>query len=285
MSRSGVTRARLHQRTAAATCGAIAIALAVGACGDDAPEPTPDYPAAADEICVYVAGQLAEARRKEPPPKTPEDAAKLIEVQTPIRLDGLSRLQALRPPPELVAASGQYLGLVGDRIDALDEALAAAKDEDEDAYLAAQERVERLSDKLRAVGEQAGFGACAEVLPPAGQEDVLAAVEKLLTSQDSKKVCRELVTERFAETAFGSVEKCEAERFPTAVSLELLDVGGVGATSAFVDVDVVDFRGTSRQQRIELVFTHDVWKVDHRQALEEPPEKPSNAAGGSAESP
>ena len=119
-------------------------------------------------------------------------------------------------------------------------------------------------------------------MPPAGQEDVLAAVEEMLTSQDSEKVCEKLLTERFVESAFGSVENCKKERgLPTAVSLELLDIGGVAAVWAFVDVEVVDFLGQTEQQRIELVFEGEEdsedgkWLVDYRDRLSVPEERAS----------
>ena len=65
------------------------------------------------------------------------------------------------------------------------------------------------------------------------------------------------------------------------MSLELLDIGGVAAVWAFVDVEIVDVFGQSEQQRIELVFegTEDAesgeWLVDYRDRLSVPEEKPS----------
>jgi hypothetical protein len=154
----------------------------------------------------------------------------------------------------------------------------------------AQTRAEQLNDKSRRVAEQLGLDTCAEVLPPAGQEDVLATVEKVLTSPDSEKVCDEAITDRFAETAFGSVEKCASKRGqPIIVSLDLLDVGGIAATSAFVDVKVTDFFDVVRQQRIELVFDakSKTWKVDSREPLVGPEDgkssKDEKAAPGSGQ--
>ena len=110
-------------------------------------------------------------------------------------------------------------------------------------------------------------------------------MEKVLTSPDSKKVCDEAVTDRFAEAAFGSVEKCASERGqPIIVSLDLLDVGGIAATSAFVDVKVTDFFNVVRQQRIELVFDakSKTWKVDSREPLVSPEEPKSSKDGKAA---
>ena len=290
MNRSGVAQTRLR-RTAAA-CAAIAVGLLVpAACGDDDSEPTADFPTLADEVCLDVAEELQEVRSDVVPPDSAEQAAELIELQLPVRLDGLERLQALRPPAELVAAWDQYLAAQEGRIDALDEALSAAQDERDGDFAAAQERVERLSDEARDAAEQAGLEECAELLPPAGQEDVLGVVEKLLTSADSKRICEQLVTERFVEAVYGSVETCIDQRgLPTASALELLDVGGIASTSAFVDVEVVDFVGVTRQQRIELVFDDkaEIWKVDYRQTLDEKKEKEESkeaTAEPSAESP
>jgi hypothetical protein len=279
VNRSGVAQTRL--RRIAAAGATIAVALVLAACGDDDSEPTADFPTLADGICLDVAEELQGVRSDVAPPDSAEQAAELIELQLPVRLEGLERLQGLRPPAELVAAWEQYLAAQEGRIAALDEAMAAAQDERDGDFAVAQERVERLSDEAREAAEQAGLEACAELLPPAGQEDVLGAVEKLLTSQDSERICEELVTERFAEAVFGSVEKCISERgVPTATALELLDVGGVAGTSAFVDVEVLDVLGVSSQQRIELIFDDkaEVWKVDYRQTLKETEEEESEGA-------
>jgi hypothetical protein len=267
---------------AIAACAAVALALAGAACDDD-DEPTADFPDAADDICLDVARQLADARDDVAPPDSPKEAADLLEVELPNRLDGLRRLQELQPPPELINAWNQYLTVAESRIDAADQELTAAKDSDEEAFREAQARFERLSDEARDIGEQAGLEACAEVLPPAGQEDVLTVVEKLFTSRDSKKVCDELVTERFVDSVYGSREKCESERgLPTAASLDLLDVGGVASISAFVDVKLTDYLGRIRQIRVELVFDEDseTWKVDYRQTLVEPPGEEKAQTGG-----
>jgi hypothetical protein len=284
VNRSGVAQTRL--RGTAAACAAIAVALVPVACGDDDSEPTADFSTLADEVCLGVAEELQSVRSDVAPPNSAEQAAELIELQLPVRLDGLERLQALRPPAELVAAWDQYLAAHEGRIDALDEALAAAQDERDGDFTVAQERVERHSDQARGAAEQAGLEACAELLPPAGQDDVLGAVEKLLTSQNSERICEELLTERFAEAVFGSVEKCISERgLPTASALELLDVGGIASTSAFVDVEIVDFLGDTRQQRIELVFDDkaELWKVDYRQTLKETEEKEEGSKGAGAD--
>ena len=267
---------------AIAACAAVALALAGAACDDD-DEPTADFPDAADDICLDVARQLADARDDVAPPDSPKEAADLLEVELPNRLDGLRRLQELQPPPELINAWNQYLTVAESRIDATDQALTAAKDSDEEAFREAQARFERLSDEARDIGEQAGLEACAEVLPSAGQDDVLTVVEKLFTSRDSKKVCDELVTQRFVDSIYGSRERCESERgLPTAASLDLLDVGGVASTTAFVDVKLTDYLGRIRQIRVELVFDEDseTWKVDYRQTLVEPPGEEKAQTGG-----
>jgi len=268
---------------ASAALAAVALASVLAACGgDDGDEPTPDFPLRADEACKEIAIDLADVRGEAGPPASAGDAVQLIELQLPARQEGLATLQALRPPAELVAAWDEFVTLQEQKNAALEEALQAAQATNQKAFTEAQEKFERLSDKARTAAEEAGLDDCAELLPPAGQEDVLGAVEELLTSQDSGKVCEKLLTERFVESAFGSVEKCKKERgLPTAVSLELLDIGGVAGTWAFVDVEVVDFLGQTEQQRIELVFEGEEdsengeWLVDYRDRLSVPEEKPS----------
>ena len=262
---------------------AVALMCALAACGgDDADEPTPDFPLRADEACAQTAAELADVRGEQGPPASAGDAVQMIELQLPVRQDGLTELQALRPPAELVASWTEFIDLQEQKVAALEDALAAAQAEKQSAFNEAQGKFERLSDRARTAAEEAGLDDCAELLPPAGQDDVLAAVEELLTSPDSEKVCEKLMTERFVESAFGDVKKCKAERgIPTAISLELLDIGGVAGTWAFVDVAVTDFFGASEQQRIELVFEGEEdgdgeWKVDYRDRLSAPEETPED---------
>ena len=281
---------------ASAALAAVALACVIAACGgDDGDEPTPDFPLRADEACKQMATDLADVRAEAGPPASAGDAVRLIELQLPVRQEGLAQLQALRPPAELVAPWSEYVTLQEEKNVALEEALQAAQATSQKAFTEAQAKFERLSDKARTAAEEAGLDDCAELLPPAGQEDVLAAVEEMLTSQDSEKVCEKLLTERFVESAFGNVENCRKERgLPTAVSLELLDIGGVAAVWAFVDVEVVDFLGQTEQQRIELVFEGGEdsedgrWLVDYRERLSVPEEKASKggdeAAGDEAAS-
>jgi hypothetical protein len=269
-------------RVSAALAAVVAVPVLAACGGDDETEPTPDFPLRADEACAEIAVDLAEVRSEAGPPASAGDAVQLIELQLPARTDGLEQLQALRPPAELVAPWSEYVSLQEQKIAALEEALGAAQGEQEEAFTDAQAKFERLSDRARTAAEEAGLEDCAELLPPAGQEDVLGAVEELLTSPNAEKVCDKLLSERFVESAFGSVENCSKQRgLPTAASLELLDIGGIAAVWAFVDVEVTDFFGRTEQQRIELVFEGDEdaengrWLVDFRDRLSVPEEKAS----------
>ena len=273
---------RVFRMPAAATAVALMYALAACGAGGDDDEPTPDFPLRADEACAQTAAELADVRGEQGPPASAGDAVQMIELQMPVRQDGLSELQALRPPAELAAPWAEFVDAQEGKVAALEDALAAAQAEKQTAFTEAQEKFERLSDEARTAAEEAGLEDCAELLPPAGQEDVLAAVEELLTSPDSEKVCEKLMTDRFVESVFGDVKKCKAERgIPTATSLELLDIGGVAGTWAFVDVAVTDFFGGNEQQRIELVFEGEEdadgeWRVDYRDRLSVPEEKPED---------
>jgi hypothetical protein len=288
MRRDRGRRPRLFRASAA--LAAVALACVIAACGgDDGDEPTPDFPLRANETCKEIATDLADVRAEAGPPASAGDAVQLIELQLPVRQEGLEQLQALRPPAELAAPWSEYVTLQEDKNAALEEALQAAQATNQKAFTEAQAKFERLSDRARTAAEEAGLDDCAELLPPAGQEDVLAAVEEMLTSQDSEKVCEKLLTERFVESVFGNVENCRKERgLPTAVSLELLDIGGVAAVWAFVDVEVVDFFGQTEQQRIELVFEGEEdsedgrWLVDYRDRLSVPEERASKGGDKAA---
>src|SRR5688500_16569955 len=103
-----------------AALAAVALACAVAACGgDDSEEPTPDFPLRADEACSESAADLAEVRGEHGPPASAGDAVQVIELQLPVREDGLAQLLALRPPAELVAPWGEYVTLQEEKIAAL----------------------------------------------------------------------------------------------------------------------------------------------------------------------
>jgi hypothetical protein len=277
------TRVRVPALRYAALIAVVPV-LALAACGsDDEPDPG-EFVAEADAACLDTARAVAKARADTEVPQSPAQAAAVIDAELPERIEGLGRLQALEPPEQLAVTWAEFLAIEEERVVAQEQGLAAANREDEEAFADYQLRYERLSDRLADVGAAVGLQDCAELLPPAGQRDVAEAVEKLLTSFDSERVCNEVVTERFLDAFYGNVQSCVDTRpAPTAVSLKLLDSGGVASTYAFVDVEVTDFLGVKRQIRVELAFEGDTWKVDFRQPLGEPGSGP--AAEESAESP
>ena len=84
---------------ASAALAAVALACVIAACGgDDGDEPTPDFPLRANEACKEMATDLADVRAESGPPASAGDAVQLIELQLPVRQEGLAQLQALRPP-------------------------------------------------------------------------------------------------------------------------------------------------------------------------------------------
>jgi hypothetical protein len=251
------------------------VLLAACGGGGDAPsiEDSDEFVAEADEICLDTAQALADARADAGTPEEAGSAVALINSELPIRLDGLDRLQAVEPPSYLAQDWVRFLDLQEERISAQEDALAAAEQEDGKAFRGAQAEFEGFTDEADGVAARLGLGPCANRLPPAGEGDVVEVVEELLTSQDSRGVCRDLVTENFVETVYGGLKACEASRgLPAAAAIDLLDVGGVESTSAFVDVEVQDFTGRVRQVRTDLLFDpqSETWKVDYRQPLSEP---------------
>ena len=250
--------------------------LALAACGSDEETDPGEFVADADAICLDTARDVAKAREDSDVPESPAQAQEVIDGELPARIEGLARLQELEPPEQLAGNWATYMAFEEERIATLEQGLTAAEREDAEAFARYQVRFERLSDKVAETGELLGLQACAELLPPAGQRDVAEAVEKLLTSFDSERVCGEVVTDRFIDAFYGNLQECiDTRPAPTAVSLELLDSGGVASTYAFVDVEVTDFLGVKRQLRVELVFNGDTWKIDYRQPLVDPTEKDS----------
>jgi hypothetical protein len=238
---------------------AIASLAVLAACGEEEQPDPGEFLSEAERICLDTARGVAKVRAVADIPRSPAEAATLLDREIPVRTEGLTRLQALEPPDQLAPAWTSYLSLDEERVAAQQEGLDAAEQDDPDAFADYQVRFERLSDRLAETGTQIGLEACAELLPPAGQRDVAEVVERLLTSFDSGRVCEEAVTERFIDT----------RPAPDAVSLKLLDSGGVASTYAFVDVEVTDFLGEKRQLRVELTFDDNTWRVDYRQPLSE----------------
>jgi hypothetical protein len=274
MARRQAKEARLG-RTALLPVAIAALSLAACGGGGDAPTvgASDEFIAAADEVCLDVAQSLSATRSEAGTPQEPAAAVALINSELPIRLDGLRRLQALEPPSYQDQDWERFLVLQEDRIGAQEDALAAARLEDADAFREAEAEFEGLTDEADGAGARLGLEACANRLPPAGERDVIEIVEELLTSEDSRRVCRELVTDNFVETVYGGLQACEVSRgLPAAAAIDLLDVGGVERTSAFVDVEMQDFTGRVRQVRADLVFDPDseTWEVDYRQPLSEP---------------
>jgi hypothetical protein len=249
---------------------AIASLAVLAACGEEEQPDPGEFLSEAERICLDTARGVAKVRAVADIPRSPAEAATLLDREIPVRTEGLTRLQALEPPDQLAPAWTSYLSLDEERVAAQQEGLDAAEQDDPDAFADYQVRFERLSDRLAETGTQIGLEACAELLPPAGQRDVAEVVERLLTSFDSGRVCEEAVTERFIEAFYGNVQDCiDTRPAPDAVSLKLLDSGGVASTYAFVDVEVTDFLGEKRQLRVELTFDDNTWRVDYRQPLSE----------------
>jgi hypothetical protein len=278
-------RVRVPALRYAALIATVAL-LALAACGSDEQPAPGEFVAEADAVCLDTARKVARARGDTDVPQSPAQAATVIDAELPARIEGLSRLQELEAPEQLASTWAQFVALAEQRVVVQEQGLAAAQREDEAAFADYQLRFERFSDSLAEVGGALGLEACAELLPPAGQRDVAEAVEKLLTSFDSGRVCDEVVTERFIEAFYGNRQSCVDTRpAPTAVSLKLLDSGGVASTYAFVDVEVTDFLGVKRQIRVELAFEDHAWKVDFRQPLGERGSGPASGGEDSAEGP
>ena len=140
-----------------------------GSQGDASKTPSPDPAprslsraeliAKGDEICADSQSTYKEALTEFPEGETTADATyaeRLVGISTP----AVKRFRALTPPPSLEGPYKEYVQ-AQQRVNAYDvQALRAAEDEDESAYLAARERRDEEQRERYELARQIGFEAC-----------------------------------------------------------------------------------------------------------------------------
>lgn len=252
-----------------------AAALALAACGDDegadgepgdAPPAAADgFAAQADELCRDTAVDVRQTREELGPAISLERAVELAEAIRDIARQRLDDLERIEPDPGAADAYERMLEIERDRLELADEAVAALRDEDPEAFAAAAQRDEQLFARSRSAAEEAGMVVCAGVLPEETVAAVEDAIERSQTSGDPAIVCDELATEFFLEAQFGGQARCEAliaEAVEPPDAIEIDDVNGVDGVEARAQIVARGGRQDGLEARIALVHEDGAWKVD-----------------------
>jgi hypothetical protein len=146
---------------------AIFAALAVlGGCGggNGGTLTKAEFVARGDEICKQAHEQFSEAQQN--PPNTPAGAAELQRRLIEVSEGELSAIDDLDAPSDIRPALDRYLRARERGIALLKRGLAAARQEDERAYAAAQARLAAGQVRRLRLARAVGFRECSVVANP-----------------------------------------------------------------------------------------------------------------------
>jgi hypothetical protein len=145
--------------------GIVVLTLAVLAgCGSGGGTTTlskSDFIAKGDEICKRAHDQFAEVQKN--PPSTAEGFATLTQKLIEISESELSQIRALDAPEEVQPALNRYLKARQQGIALLKKGLAAAKNDNPQAYAKAQSKVANGQVQRLKLAQAVGFNECSRV--------------------------------------------------------------------------------------------------------------------------
>jgi len=117
------------------------------------------YPADAERICAGVTEGFEQAQAEVP--RSFEQAEELMLALSELATEGQAALAAITPPPQSAAAYASYLEGRAEVVELIDRGLAAAQEEDGEAYQEAREEVGVDARLRRQLAVQAGLSECA----------------------------------------------------------------------------------------------------------------------------
>jgi hypothetical protein len=115
-----------------------------------------------DEICKQGREQYQELQQN--PPKTASEAAELTRRLIEITEGEIAELRDLNAPPESQEALDDYLAAREAGLEVLRDGLAAAEDQDAQAYAEAQAKIAEGQVHRSRLAEQVGFTECSRPL-------------------------------------------------------------------------------------------------------------------------
>ena len=136
-----------------------------------------EYLAQGDEFCAQAHDEFLEIQGSTP--RTASDAESQLEALIDVAEQERDQLSELTPPANIAEEVAEYVEGRESGIEVLEEGLAAARDDDPEAYEAAQAKLASQQAKRQREAQGLGFNKCSEPLvsedelerqaqPPAG---------------------------------------------------------------------------------------------------------------------
>ena len=141
-------------------------AAGCGPLGDDAELSEAQFIAEGDAICKRGRAQYAELQKD--PPQSAGEAAELTRRLIEITESEIDDLRDLNAPTDSEGALADYLDSREAGLRVLQKGLAAAEDEDAEAYAEAQAQVARGQVDRARLAEEVGFTECSKPLTGSG---------------------------------------------------------------------------------------------------------------------
>jgi hypothetical protein len=161
-----VPAGRPPRRAAAATLVALVLgAAALGGCGPFGGEEElsrAEFISQGDQICERGRERYLELQKD--PPQSAAEAAELTRSLIEITQDEIDALRDLDAPPDSEDALEDYLDSREAGLEVLEKGLAAAEDEDSEAYAEAQAQIARQQVDRARLAEKVGFSECSRPL-------------------------------------------------------------------------------------------------------------------------
>ncbi|MDQ3572018.1 MAG: hypothetical protein M3383_04060 [Actinomycetota bacterium] len=154
-NRTGIAAAIL---IAIALLVAIAAIFGLGPCADDLSRE--EYVSQGDEICAEAHQEFLDLQTGTP--RTAADAAELMAALIAVAEEERDAIAELQAPPDLVDRVAKYLDARQAGIAQLKAGLAAAEDEDPQAYERVQGELEQSQKRRYALAREVGFKECSK---------------------------------------------------------------------------------------------------------------------------
>jgi hypothetical protein len=143
---------------------ALATALALGSCGEDAKA---SYIEAADAICTEANEDLGSLppppdalNPTDPDPELLPEALPFLEADLELVRGTLARLRALELPDEDADVAREWLDVTGEQVSVIEELIDAARAKDAAAFRGAFARGDQLNREAAALARRFGFQVC-----------------------------------------------------------------------------------------------------------------------------
>ena len=140
---------------------ALAIILDLGPFADDELSAA-EFLAQGDEICATAHDEFLDIQNSAP--RTASDAEAQVEALIEVASEERDGVEELSPPDSLADQVADYIEEREKGIEILEEGLAAARDDDPEAYEAAQAKLAAQQAKRQDVAQKVGFDKCSEPL-------------------------------------------------------------------------------------------------------------------------